>query len=402
VVVVNSKTAAADGIFKIPIIGDLAKYVCFDKALQNAIINDYAKEVDLMEVNNGYALGLPYVIADSKRMVVFFQIPENATQNENDFIHIFIKKIVNTDTGEEFEGYSSNSISFIDSGLMETEGLGYSSIRTIDMTIPQNMKIYVTMKRENFSINNENQEFQPSDIFEPAPNTQIETLGDFVFELHLDDFAEPKVTTLDKDIVVKGQTIHINTIVESPTGTEISVNFPDTNDSIINGLDFRGIDTNGDEWGNPGGVISSGPDKDGRILYYLEGNYSSSIPLDKIQITGIRLIKKSEAEITIDLEKMTITPELSETHIKSITKAGDKAYITFQTKAFDCFEIFNHEYLDTEGNKYYFNSEGVLQQGDKVENNFAVVWPKDNKVILTRSLSPMINLENPVEIELVD
>ena len=96
-----------------------------------------------------------------------------------------------------------------------------------------------------------------------------------------------------------------------------------------------------------------------------------------------------------------MSPVISETRMKSILRTGDKAYIILQTIATSCFGFFNQEYVDTEGNKYHFNSAGTSQQGEKVENYYTVVWPKDNKVILTRSLSPMLNLENPVEIKLM-
>jgi hypothetical protein len=201
---------------------------------------------------------------------------------------------------------------------------------------------------------------------------------------------------------VEGQTIRINSITQYPTGTEISVYIPYDNDSIINGLNFKAIDTNGDEWANPGGIISSGPDSVNRILYYLEGDYFSKAALDTIQINGIRLIKKSEAEITIDLQKKTMTPQPSEIQIESIEKSGNKAYITFTLKASDSFGVFQHEYRDSEGNIHWFSSESFSQQDEKVENYLAVVWPKDNKVILTRSLSPMIELNNPVEIRLTE
>ena len=402
VFIVNSKTAMADSIFHIPVIGDLAKYVCFDKGLQNAIKNEYAKEVNLTDVNNGYTLSLPYVIPDSKRLVVFFQIPDNALQSENDFIHINIDKIVNTVTGKELDGYLSASDNYPASEPKKNTGLFNISIRSNDMSIPQDIKIYVTMSRESSLHNNEMQVGNAGDQFGASPNNQTEVLGAFVFDLHLKDIPEPKITNIDKDIEVKGQTIHINSVVEYPTGTEISINIPDNNDCIINGINFKSIGTNGDEWGNSGnGMTSSGPDSNGRIIYYLEGDYFSSAELDKIQITGIRLIKKSDTKITIDLEKMTMTPEIAETRIKSISKTGDKANITLQTIATGCFGFFSQDYIDTEGNKYHFNSEGASQVGEKVENYYTVVWPKDNKVILTRSMSPMLNLENPVEIKLM-
>jgi len=403
VFIVNSKTALANSIFHIPVIGSLAKYVCFDKGLQNAVKNEYTQEVNLTDANNGYTLSLPYVIPDSKRLVVFFQIPDKAIHSEDDLIHINIDKIVNSVTGIKLENYSSDRFIYPGSELKKNDGLFYIGIRSSEMSIPQDIKIYVTMSRESTIHDSKIQEDHEIDQFGATPNTQTEVLGAFEFNLHLKDFPEPKVTSIDKNIVVKGQTIHINSVVEHPTGTEISVDIPGNNDSIINGINFKAIDTNGNEWGHSGGVVSSGPDRIGRMIYYLEGNYYGLAKLDKIQLTGIRLFKKSEAEITIDLAKMTMTPEISETRIKSISKVGDKANITLQTIATSCFGLFNPDYMDTKGNKYHFDSEGygTTQDAKKIENFYTVVWPKDNKVILTRSTSPMLNLENPVEIELM-
>jgi hypothetical protein len=402
VLAVNTPTAMADALYNIPIIGALAEFVSFDKGLQNAVMNEYTKEVDLIEQNNGYTLGVPYVIADSKRLVVFFQTPENAILQENDYIQINISKIVDTVTGKEYEEYTSASSYYPESEQEEYDRLSYISIRFIDNTIPKDLQIHVTMSRESFSYNSEGSASQLGNIFEPTPNTQIDQLGEFIFDLHLDDFPEPKVTLLNRDIEVEGQTIRINSITQYPTGTEISVFLPYDNDSIINGLNFKAIDTNGDEWANPGGVISSGPDSKNKILYYLEGDYFSNAVLDTIQINGIRLIKKSEAEITIDLQKNTMTPQPPELQIESIEKSGNKAYITFTLKASDCFGVFQHEYRDSEGNIYWFSSESLSQQDEKVEIYLAVVTPKDNKVILTRSMSPMIELKNPVELKLTD
>jgi hypothetical protein len=400
VLVVNTPSAMADALFHIPIIGALAEFVSFDKGLQFAVMNEYAKEVELIEQNNGYTLGVPYVIADSKRLVVFFQIPENAVLQENDYIQINISKIVDTATGIEYEEYTSASSFYPESEQEENDRLSYISIRFLDKTIPKDLQIHVTMSRESFSNSNEGSANQLGNIFEPTSNTQIEQLGEFIFDLPVDDYPEPKVTLLNRDIEVEGQTIRINSITQYPTGTEISVYLPYDNDSIINGLNFKAIDTNGDEWANPGGVISSGPDSKNRMLYYLEGDYFSKAALDTIQINGIRLIKKSEAKITIDLQKKTMTPQPDEIQIESIEKSGNKAYITFTSKASDCFGVFQHEYRDSEGNIYWFSSEGLSKQDDKVEIYLEVVWPKDNKVILTRSMSPMIELKNPVELKL--
>lgn len=400
VLLVNTPTAMAETIPHMPLIGTFAEYVCFDKGLQNAVKNKYTQEVNLVEKNNGYTLEVPSVIADSKRLVVFFQIPENAVKQQTNYIHVYINKIVNTATGKEYKEYSSESNGYLVSEENANGNLCYTSIRSVGTSMPQDLKVYVTMSSESFLQGEATKESRLSDIFEPTSNTKMQQLGDYVFELHLDNYPNPKTITLNKEIKVNGQTIQINSVTEYPTGTEVSVYIPNDNECIINGLDFQAIDNNGNEWGNTGGVISIGSDGDDEILYYLEGNYFSTASLDKILVKGIRLIKKSEGNITIDLQEKTMTPKLPYLNIKSIERAEEKAYITFESDDSECFGLFRHEYQDTAGKKYEFNSESCEQRNGKVENNIAIVWPENNKVILTRSMSPMIKLEKPVEIML--
>lgn len=100
-----------------------------------------------------------------------------------------------------------------------------------------------------------------------------------------------------------------------------------------------------------------------------------------------------------------MSPELSEIQIKSIERSGNKANITFlaDPDSNGFFQLFCQDYQGTQGNKFELNSERIRTGLDKkMENHLAVLWSKDNKVILRRSMSPMIKLEQPVEITLKD
>lgn len=400
ILAVNTSTVMAEAIFKIPVLGTLAEYVSFDKGLQNAIKNEYAQEVDLTGENNGYTLGLPYVIADSRRLVVFFQIPENAIGQERASFYINIDKIVDATTGKEFDEYTSQNSGYTTSEKDGGSGLLYNSIRSVDKAIPQDLKIYVTLNRDILS-NNDNIATTPSkDRFDFSTDTKPEKLGIYVFDLHLKDYPKPKNIILNQEIKVMDQTIRINSITQYPTGTEVNIYIPDSNQYIINGLNLKAIDTKGNEMDNSGGVISMGPDSNNESIYYLASDYFSSASLDRIQIRGIRLIKKSEAVITIDMQKKTMTPEISGLRIKSIDQDGEMANLIFEMDSSDCFTLFAREYLDTAGNKNEIGYEGISSEDEKAEIYFSVVWPEDNKVILTRSMSPMIELEKPVEIDL--
>ncbi|BCN28918.1 DUF4179 domain-containing protein [Anaeromicropila herbilytica] len=404
VITVNSNTTFAEELFKLPVIGTLAEYVQFDKGLQNAVKNKYVKKVNLIAKSNGYTLSLPYAIADTKQLVVFFQVPEHLKKKESDFINVDITKIVDTTSGKEYKDYISETS--YPTGNSVDKNLYYTSIRSGDYPIPENLKIYVTMRRESQSqdtnsINNDSKASNAKDTFETTPNTKNEKLGEFVYALHMGKYPEPIITTLNKDIKVNGQTIHINSVGQYPTGTEININIPDNNDYIINGLDFKVIDNSGKSWGNPGGVTAIGPDEKGNTQYFFESDYFHSNTLNKIKFAGIRMLKKSEAVITLDLKNKTMAPELKDIQLKNIERSGNKAYITFSSDTIGCLGLFQHEYKDTKGNQFEFHSEsGTSMQNSTMENYLATVWPKDNKVILTRCLSPMIKLKKPVEITL--
>lgn len=203
--------------------------------------------------------------------------------NNSDCINIEINKIVDVTTGINYEDHTIESSYPTDH--TKNHSLNYTSIRSVDKPIPHDLEIHVTMSRESHSKDNDIKSNVNSDFFEPSNNTNIEKLGAFVFHLHLGNYKEPKVTLLNKDTKVKGQTIHINSVTEYPTGTEISVNIPDANNYIINGLDIKALDINGDEWDKLNGVTSVGPNQDGDILYYLESDYFSSTKLSKIKLT---------------------------------------------------------------------------------------------------------------------
>ena len=99
---INTNVAFANAIAELPVIGQLAEYVKFDKSLSKAIENKYLQEVNLVswDNKNNIRLLLPYVIADEKKLILFFQLPEEFEQQPNQWINIFLKEMKNSVTGK--------------------------------------------------------------------------------------------------------------------------------------------------------------------------------------------------------------------------------------------------------------------------------------------------------------
>ena len=62
--------------------------------------------------------------------------------------------------------------------------------------------------------------------------------------------------------------------------------------------------------------------------------------------------------------------------------------------------MFNHDYEDTEGNKYRLDSEGTSSYDSQMETLITVKYPQNENVVLQRSFSPKILLDNPIRIKL--
>ncbi len=394
---VNTSTAVAEAIYKIPLLGTLAEYVSFDKSLENAVQNQYAKEVNLVATSNNQSLSLAYVISDSKRLVLFFQLPEKIRKEES-VISMQIDKIIDNTTGEEFREFASESPSYLGGIDKDKDELLYISIRSADAPIPQDITLSVALYKDNSNQPSDNTNLY-KEIYEPSKPV-LTVLGIYEFKLTLGEPPSPKVTTINKDVIIDGQTLRINSVAEYPTGTELSISYSQENRGIINGLEFNAIDNHGEVWGGSGGISAIGPDENGHVLYYLEGDYFKTNSIDKIQITGIRVYDKTEAEITLDLSEKTMTPSIKGMMIKSIEKVEDKAYITFTLESKVAFGFFEQDYKDSQGNTYSFYEQSFSQLESTVENNLSLVWPEDNKLILKRSMSPMIELDKPIEIEI--
>ena len=56
--------------------------------------------------------------------------------------------------------------------------------------------------------------------------------------------------------------------------------------------------------------------------------------------------------------------------------------------------MFNSDYEDTEGNKYRLDSEGTSSYDSLMETIITVKYPQNGNVVLQRSFSPKILLDN--------
>ncbi|HHX11585.1 MAG TPA: hypothetical protein GX731_02100 [Clostridiales bacterium] len=88
--------------------------------------------------------------------------------------------------------------------------------------------------------------------------------------------------------------------------------------------------------------------------------------------------------------------------LKEVIRESDNVTLILSTQITndDNYGMFNHDYKDTDGNAHSFDSEWTSSYNSQMETLITVKYPQSGKVVLQRSLTPKISLEEPISIKL--
>lgn len=401
VLLINTNTAFANAVAEFPVIGKLAEYVRFDKSLSKAIENEYVQEVNLVAWDGNNRLLLPYVIADEKKLILFFQMPEEFKQESNQWVNIFRKSMKNGNTGEDIEGYGYSATGLSLEGRKENFGFIMQDYHFPEGGLPKSIDIEVEVKIENMLYPGETAISENYDI---KSGSYFETMGTFSFHIELEDFVEPKIYEIKEKHTIFGQNITVEDMKVYPTGTEVNFSFDHENSAFIKGLelevvqdDYKVLKVNGN------GFSATNDIENARMSVFVESNYFDRPNKQELLIKGIRLLDKNEEFITVDIDNKTITPNIEGMELKQVIMESDNATLVFSTQQAakdDNFGMFNHDYKDTEGNEYRLDGEGTSSYNSQMGTLITVKYPPSGKVVLQRSLTPKMLLKEPIRIKL--
>lgn len=403
ILLVNTNAACANTISNIPVLGQLIEYVKFDKSLSHAIENDYIQEVAQVAWDGDKQLLLPYVLADEKNLVLFFQLPKDFELAPNEWTHISLKDMRNKSTGNKVEGFGYSTGSMSGEGIEENNGFMMQKYHFSEGSLPQSIEFEVVLEVE--ILEGEERAVPLEEVFEEGnPERNIKEIGNFKFQVDFEEFAEPIVHEFNKTYSVMGQSITLEEMKVYPTGTEVTFTFAKENSGLIKGLDVA-VDENGKVVleGSDGLSATHREDNSGMSVF-IESDYFKKPQKQELLIRGLRLLDKDKEFITVDLENKTITPAIEGMELEKVIKGEGKANLVFSTKVFDreSFGMFNFEYKDEEGNLYKLNGEGTSTNHESMDmtTRITVEYPKSGKIILQRALTPKIMLDEPIRVEL--
>jgi len=401
ILLINTNPAFANAVAELPVIGKLAEYIKFDKSLSKAIENEYVQEVNLVAWDGSNRLYLPYVLADEKKLILFFQLPEEFKQQPNQWINIFLKNMKNSDTGEKVEGYGYSTSGLSLEGREQNFGFIMQDYHFTEEKLPKSIDIEVEVKIEN--ILGSEEAVISENTYDAKSNSSFETIGTFNFHIELDDFVEPILYEINEKHTLFGQNIIVEDMKVYPTGTEVNFSFPNENSALIKGLELEVVqDDNKILKVNSNGVSSTYDTENTSMRVFIESNYFDTPKKQELLIRGVRLLDKNEEFITVDIDNKTITPNIEGMELKQVIRESDNATLVFLTQIVndDNFGMFNHDYKDTDGNVHRFDSEGTSAYNSQMETLITVKYPLNGKIVLQRSLTPKTFLEEPIRVKL--
>lgn len=401
ILLINISPAFANAVAELPVIGKLAEYVKLDKSLSKAIENEYVQEVNLVAWDGNNKLFLPYVIADEKKLVLFFQMPEEFKQEPNQWVNIFLKNMTDSDTGEKIEGYGYSTSGLSLESRKQNYGFIMQNYHFTEGKLPKSIDMEVEIKIE--TILGSGEAIKTETPYDFKSNSTFETMGTFNFHIELKDFVEPKIYEINENHTIFGQKIIVEDMKVYPTGTEVNFSFNSENSAIIKGLEleviqdgYKSLKVNGN------GFSATYDNENTRMSVFIESNYFDNPENQELIIKEVRLLDKNEEFITVDIDNKTITPNIEGMELKQVIRESDNTTLVFSTQILndDNFGMFNSNYKDTEGNEYRLDSEGTSSYNSQMETLITVKYPQSGKVVLQRSLTPKILLDNPIRIKL--
>lgn len=389
VILVNTSIVFARTISEIPLLSKISEMVMYNEALKNAVNNEYIQYANKKSISGDLELGLPYVIADSHNLVMFFQLPNNMVNGEDESYLVSLNKMTDLETGdvidEGFISYSGSTELSDDSTMnltkLTVEFLTYEHPDyTNQKAVPKEIEVSIALQKSKHLGNGSTKRFDPDY---------------FTFTLSLEEFKEPIVYPLNQEVILEGQRIIFKEMISYPTRSEITYDLPDYNEyetSLYLSLVEDGEKVSFGSYFTSSLFI----DDMARNTFRFPHNYFDPPKSRFISIDSYFTVKKDEKTVSVDLQNLTMTPEIPGITFEGIERDDGKLSIIFKTDVNNWGDPFSKilneglplDILSTEGDGYVDSSEFTysyhIMDGDY----------KSLELELSRGI--MISLEKPI------
>lgn len=315
ILLVNTSTSFAYALSDIPILNRISQMVIFDESLKSAIDNELIQYVGLKDINEEKVLKLPYVIADERNLVLFFQTDDSSLELGESY-EVELNSVRDIATGELFsEGFISTSFMTTNN---PAEDLGLIQVGNlfVDVPLPQHIDISVTLIRSKFV------EGEYIRIYEKT----------FKYTLKLKDFEKPKIYSIDKEYTFEGVRLTFDKIQAYPTGTEIHYTTSKENedefspqfDLLEDGRQFP-LSYN---W-----IHQKYFEEYHEHVLRIDNNLFSEPSSRTLILRGYNYLKESEQYISLDVEEEVLSRPIENMELLNVSQQKETTTLVFRAES---------------------------------------------------------------------
>lgn len=402
VLLVNLFPSVALAMSNVPVLKDLVSAVAIDPSLKAAVENDYYQAIGLSQTREDVTVTVDYMILDAGHISFFFHVnaPVKAGLYNFQFFDSTgnpLTAVLMYDTMYENNKMEEIKIDFVDGNYQ----------------LPRELTFQVTVNQDQHF-----QEFQEavmpastestSSTEATAPNSEgIDYV--FTFLLYPDKNFSQTVDNypIHQWVEMNGQNIYLESMDIYPTQARLYFDCGDDNSSVIHGLDIYFEDKNGNIYSGKSGLSATGSiDSQDIGSLYFESSYFADADNFILYIEGISCIDIDRVYGKIDYATKTITNLPEGVTVDSMELSDSTLRFTLKAKLNEPNyqpHLISSEYLDIDGNKYYFRSWYYGYRGEDKTTfyaNYEIADFEDNKYKINWIYAPIQPLKAPISIKI--
>ena len=288
--------AACEGL---PVLGELAEALRFDKSLRLAVENEYVQPLGLSQTENGITARVEYLIVDQKNVNVFF-------------------RFYASDGRSLRAGYRADTpgcVSVMENlDLLEDGALRRIGILATD-ELPDTLELTL------FAYDGE---YGSSKDADPA--------AEFHFSIEYDPSftAQGEVIPVGTAFTLEGQTLTVDRAEIYPTHMRLIVQEAEENTAELSSLDFYLTDDRGHTYDlGVGGLIQMGAAENGDHCYTVESPWFRDGKSYTLHIRGAQFLSKDRPPVRVDLRAKTAEGLPDDVSLKDVQRQSDMWIISF-------------------------------------------------------------------------
>ena len=371
VMLVNFCAPVAYACAQIPVLRELAEAVTFSKSLTDAVENEYAQSMDLIQTKNEITAEISYLIVDQKQVNVFYSLnSDKYEQLEAD------PEVLNTD------GVRPPSCGYHSSGFGAENGeLRCLSIDFVEDNVPDSLRVELKVYSNGIRPENEAPDRAVEDIYSDTAFDAPDYIATFDFLLEFDPkfTASGKIFPVNQTVMLEGQAVTVTDIEVYPTHMRVDIEEAEDNTAWLKGLEFY-IQT---DWGmkfDPvsNGIVSTGTgESPSMVSYRADSTYFYEAKNLKLVITGAKWLRKDMQTTYLNLATGEHGELPEGVEFDSARKQGSGWVVKFRAPLEEdraMYQLFGHEFFDADGNAYEINQWSSLYGDEDGEGNITYFY----------------------------